>query len=123
MHNLILSTLPQTWLIDIDGTIFTHNGYLEGGDQLHESAKTFLESLPESDTIILLTSRTAKHRESTERALQRWNIRYHQIIFDLPTGERILINDRKPRGLDTALAINVERDRFPVINVSRDDTI
>jgi ribonucleotide monophosphatase NagD (HAD superfamily) len=123
MHKLILSTLPQTWLIDIDGTIFTHNGYLQGGDQLHESAKIFLESLPETDTIILLTSRTAQYREITERALQRCNIRYHQIIFDLPAGERILINDRKPRGLDTALAINVERDRFPVINVSRDDTI
>ena len=59
MHQLVLSTLPQTWLIDIDGTIFTHNGYLEGADQLIESA----------------------------------------------------------------LAINFERDRFPFIDVCRDETI
>ena len=32
------------------------------------------------------------------------------MLFNLPTGERILINDMKPSGLDTAIGINLERD-------------
>ena len=31
---LTLSTLPKTWLFDIDGTLVKHNGYKEGGDVL-----------------------------------------------------------------------------------------
>ena len=32
------------------------------------------------------------------------------MLTGMPTGERILINDIKPSGLRTALAINVKRD-------------
>ena len=31
-------------------------------------------------------------------------------LFGLPAGERVLINDTKPSGLSTALAVNVVRD-------------
>lgn len=33
------------------------------------------------------------------------------ILFDMPMGERIVVNDRKPSGIDMAVAINCERDR------------
>jgi len=41
------------------------------------------------------------------------------IIFGLPQGERILINDMKPSGLITAYAINKNRDEALEINVIR----
>ena len=43
--------------------------------------------------------------------LNKYNIRYDKIIFDIPTGERILINDIKPQGLNTALCWNITRDK------------
>ena len=39
---LILSTLPKTWIFDLDGTIVRHNGYKLDG---------FLYSLPEQMSI------------------------------------------------------------------------
>jgi hypothetical protein len=37
-------------------------------------------------------------------------LRHDYVLFGLPTGERILINDEKPSGLMTAIALNVSRD-------------
>lgn len=42
--------------------------------------------------------------------LHKNNIRYDYILTDMPFGERILVNDRKPSGLNTAYAINKDRD-------------
>jgi len=39
------------------------------------------------------------------------DLRYDYAIFDLPLGERIVVNDPKPDGLQTAIAWNVERDQ------------
>ena len=38
------------------------------------------------------------------------NIRYDYLLTDMPMGERILVNDRKPSGLDMAFAVNKARD-------------
>jgi len=107
-----VSLLPKTWLIDIDGTIFKHNGHLQGNDQIIEGFQHFMNQIQEEDKIILLTSRTEEYRDVTERSLKKYSIRFNQIIFNLPVGERILINDIKPRGLKTAIAINICRDKF-----------
>ena len=40
------------------------------------------------------------------------NIRYDDIIYNAPYGERILVNDKKPSGLRTAIAVNTDRDVF-----------
>ena len=49
--------------------------------------------------------------------LKENGIRYNEIIFNIPMGERIVVNDRKPSGIDMAFAVNSDRDRpdFPVI--------
>ena len=119
-----LSGLGKTWLLDLDGTILIHNGYRTGqGDQFVEGAKEFLCSIPESDTVIFLTSRSEMYREETERFLKMHGIRFERILFGLPYGERILVNDRKPSGLNTAVAVNVDRD-FPMeICFSLDETL
>lgn len=122
-NELILSTLPKTWLIDLDGTVLEHNGYKkETGDQFLDNALLFLKHIPDEDQIIFLTSRTEEFREQTERILQINDIRYNLIIFGLPYGERILINDKKNSGLNTAIAVNLERDQWkmPKIKINKE---
>ena len=41
---LILSTLPKTWIFDLDGTIVRHNGYkLDGKDSLLAGMKEYIQ--------------------------------------------------------------------------------
>ncbi len=105
-----LSPLSHTWLIDIDGTILKHNGHKFNGDQLLPSVKSFWEKIPPEDAVILLSSRKENEKEATLNFLRLHNLRFNHAIFDLPMGERCLINDKKPSGLNTALAINIDRD-------------
>ena len=110
---IVLSTLPHTWILDIDGTLVKHNGYLtDEGDTLLEGAAEFLESIPEKDMIIFLTARPSSVRDITEKFLAEKNIRYDHIIFDAPVGERIVINDNKPSGLVMAYAVERIRDKW-----------
>lgn len=106
-----LSPLGHTWVLDIDGTIVKHNGYkIDGEDTLLDGAAEFLEGIPKGDMIIFVTSRTEEYRKLTVDFLQKNHIRYDHIIFGAPYGERILINDRKPSGLDMSIALNTQRD-------------
>ena len=105
-----LSPLPKTWLVDVDGTVFRHNGHLVGDDQLLPGAKEFLGGLPATDTVVLLTARAPSLETATVAALRRHGVRFDLVLFGLPTGERVLINDAKPSGLAMAHAVNVPRD-------------
>lgn len=108
-----VSPLAKTWIFDIDGTIVKHNGYkLDGRDSLLAGALEFLMSIPEEDRIIFITSRTDNEKELTLKFLEENSIRYDDIIWNAPYGERILVNDKKPSGLRTAIAINPPRDQF-----------
>lgn len=117
-RELILSTLPKTWIFDLDGTIVKHNGYkLDGEDTLLDGAKEYLDRLPEGDRILIFTSRTEACRDQTLRFLAANDIRYDEILFDMPMGERIVVNDRKPSGLDMAVSLNMDRDVFDLPDV------
>lgn len=108
-----VSSLGKTWIFDLDGTLVKHNGYkIDGRDSWLEGAKEFLSHISAQDRIIFLTSRTKEEQECTEAFLEDSAIRYDEIIYNMPYGERILVNDMKPSGLKTALAINTERDIF-----------
>lgn len=108
-----VSSLGKTWIFDLDGTVVKHNGYLlDGKDTLLEGAAEFLEQISGEDKVIFLTSRTEQERELTESFLKEHHIRYDEIIYNAPYGERILVNDRKPSGLQTAIAVNTERNQF-----------
>lgn len=122
MQSLVLSPLGHTWILDLDGTIVKHNGYkLDGHDRLLDGAIEFVKSIPETDMIVFITSRMTEHKEATERFLASQGIRFDHIIYNAPFGERILVNDKKPSGLATAFAINVQRDRFEEIQVEVDE--
>lgn len=121
MKSIILSDLPKTWLIDIDGVIFVHNSHLTpDGDQLVEGVVELFEQILPQDTIILLTSRDAKYRLVTIKSLKKYNFRFDDLIFNLPPGERVVINDMKASGLKTAIAINTTRDNLGDITIVRD---
>lgn len=117
---LTMSTLPKTWILDLDGTLLKHNGYkIDGIDTLLDGAKEYMKSIPKEDFILILTSRTDEYKEMTIEFLAEHGIRYDKILFNMPMGERIVINDRKPSGLEMAFAINTDRDDFRIPEVVR----
>lgn len=111
INNITLSSLPHTWLIDIDGTIVKHNGYkIDGYDTLLNGVKDFFNQIDKNDKIILLTAREGEYLEDLKLFLKENNIRYDYLLTDMPLGERILINDNKPSGLVMGHVINKKRD-------------
>lgn len=120
-HVITMSTLGKTWILDLDGTIVKHNGYkTDGYDTLLPGAKEYIDNLPAEDRVVILTSRTEEYRQSTLKFLSENNIRYDEIIFNMPYGERIVVNDRKPSGLDMAYAFNLDRDSFELPEIKRE---
>lgn len=123
MKSLTLSALPKTWLIDIDGTLVRHNGYLHGKDELLGGVREFFASLPKDDIVILLTARAAQDLPALREFLAQNGVHYNQILTDLPVGERILLNDTKPSGLKTAYAVNKARDAALTLEVVIDKNL
>lgn len=120
-ETLILSTLPKTWILDLDGTLLKHNGYkIDGYDTVLDRVAAYLKEIPKEDKIILLTSRKEECRQMTTDFLETVGIRYDVILFEMPMGERIIVNDRKPSGLDMAVALNVDRDQFILPKIIRE---
>lgn len=119
-ESLTLSTLPKTWIFDLDGTLLKHNGYkIDGRDTLLPGAREYVDSIPNDDYILILTSRTDEYKDMTLRFLDDNGIRYDEILFNMPYGERIIVNDRKPSGIDMSVAINLDRDRFEPVAIER----
>jgi hypothetical protein len=114
MQQLALSPLGHTWFLDLDGTLLAHNGHLgEDGDSLLPGAREFVDQIPALDLIVIVTAREEIYREATEAYLTAQGIRFDLAIFGAPFGERIVVNDTKPSGLQTAVAVNLARDAGP----------
>ena len=110
-NKLELSKLGHTWIFDLDGTVVKHNGYLiDGFDTLLPGVKDLFLKIPKNDYIIILTSRIREYESKTISFLKRKHIRFDAILFDIPFGERIIINDDKTSGLSGCYAIRKERD-------------
>ena len=108
-----VSPLGKTWIFDIDGTIVKHNGYkIDGKDTILEGAKNFFVNIADEDMVVLITSRTEEYKKETEEFLRDNDIPFDYVIYNAPMGERILVNDSKPSGLVTALAVPTKRDEF-----------
>ena len=109
--------LAKTWIFDVDGTLVKHNGYKKDGyDTLLPGVADFFRNVSPEDKIILLTAREGQYLENLKTFLKENDIRYDHIVTDMPFGERIIINDRKPSGLDMAFAVNKDRDAALELN-------
>ncbi len=118
---IVLSTLSKTWVFDLDGTLLKHNGYkMDGVDTVLSGVKEYLATIPKEDKIVIFTSRTEEYKEQTLSFLKAEGIRYDEILFNMPLGERIIVNDRKPSGLDMSVAFNLNRDEFILPNIIRE---
>lgn len=106
-----LSTLPKTWILDLDGLLVPHNGHLSGSDRLLPGVAEFAKKIGPDDKVVLLSSRDPDLQDAAIAFLRDAGIHVAGTVFGLPHGERILFNDRKPSGLPTAHAINLDRDQ------------
>ena len=108
---LKMSSLAKTWIFDLDGTLVVHNGYKVGEDELLPGVLDFFKKIPAEDYILIITGREKEAEEQTVKFLNKVGIRFNKIIFELPYGERILINDDKPSGLQTSYAVRLKRNQ------------
>ena len=111
-----LSKLQHTWILDFDGTLVKHNGYKDGINNIDEwlpGALDFLRNIPENDYILILTARedNTNVRQRTIKFIKDAGIRFNDIKFGIPMGERILFNDNKPSGLCCAHVYTPERNQ------------
>lgn len=107
-----LSTLPKTWIFDLDGTLITHNGFKQEKEEILCGVKEFFkENVKEEDYVIITTGRPTEHAEAAIKLLAENGIKVNNVISNLPLGERLLFNDIKPNtGLKTAFSFNLERN-------------
>ena len=119
-----MTTLGKTWILDLDGTLLKHNGYmLDGADSVLKETARLLSNIKREDMVIIITSRERSYKDQTEKFLRENGIRFDKIIYGAPYGERILINDDKPSGRRMAYAIGIKRDELPEIKIIENETL
>lgn len=107
---------PKTIFCDIDGTLVEHKGDIIKNYQENPNVlANVLHSIKQWDKlnyrIILTTGRKESTRQHTEEQLKSLGIVYDQLVMGIPNGDRVLINDKKTRGVrNTAYAVNLVRN-------------
>jgi len=90
----------KTFFIDIDGTLlFLPKHVTYDSADTHVLPGTYsklLEWKSQGHQIVLTTGRVTDRREKLEKQLSDLKIPYDQLVTNLPSGPRILINDKKP---------------------------
>ena len=108
---LVLSSLRKTWIFDFDGTLVEHNGYKNGEDHFLPGVLEFLNSIPSNDYILILTAREKSAADRTEQFLKDSGVRFDNILYEMPMGERILFNHSKPSGLKMSYSVECTRNK------------
>ena len=103
--------LGHTWFFDIDGTITKVQQPSYGDDILLPGVKEMWKQIPKDDMIVIVTARPVEEQERTLKFITDNGLRYNHALFGIPHGERIVVNDNKPGGLQTAIAWNVKRNK------------
>ena len=111
------TSLFKTIFVDIDGTLFKnanqHFNPVWGDSEPLLNNINIINKLYENNKTytILTTSRKSSFKEKTIAQLDKFNVKYHKILFDLPHCKRFLINDFSPTNpYPSAISINIERD-------------
>ena len=107
------SNRRHTWFIDLDGTILKYNLLKSavGKDKLLPGVQELWDNIPKKDHIVLITARPNYLKKHTIRFLDKHGLRFDDIIFNLPNGERFLVNDDKPNGTVMSYVWRVKRNQ------------
>jgi hydroxymethylpyrimidine pyrophosphatase-like HAD family hydrolase len=112
----MIDNRPKTIICDIDGTLVEHRPQHEVSKPAHKMniLPGTIEKLSEWESIgcniILITGRKESLRENTEKQLRECGVFYDQLIMGVGGGGRILINDKKSDGSESAWAFNTDRN-------------
>ena len=106
---------PQTFFIDLDGTILKHAhrySNLKNGQELCDGVKDAMDELDSNGhKIIIVSARKESAREKTEEMLWELGIPYDQLILGVSQGCRVMVNDIISNGSERrARAVNVITD-------------
>src|SRR6056297_1488441 len=110
---------PKTYFIDIDGCIFYHLGkgatrqwfIPNGSEKVLPGVREFLDGIEsQGGCIVLVTARKERYRAELESKLRASNILYDKLVMGVTSGERIVINDKKPGGAKSCTAMEIERN-------------
>lgn len=85
--------------LDMDGCIVKHyadpKDYPDEAEFLPGSIDYLLELINKDCYLVLTTGRSKHEAHIVIKALEKLGIKFHQHVYDLPTGERHLHNDKK----------------------------
>ena len=106
-----------TYFVDIDGVLFKSSSrftepYWGTTGPLENNIKA-INALYDSGRahIILTTARAALAKNATMSQLDKYGVRYHEVIFGLPHAKRVVVNDFSDSNkYKTAESINIRRD-------------
>lgn len=103
----------KTWFLDFDGTLVFQNSHMSDNDQILPSTINFFKKfVKEEDYVVITTARNEKdHKDRIKLFMNENNLKCDLVICGLPTGPRILINDKKNDGTKTAYSFNLDRDQ------------
>ena len=107
----------KTLFIDIDGVLVENSGEyvgrIWGQTPGIEPNIQYINNLYETGKvrIILTTSRKSSFKKITLNQLEEYNVKYHDIIFDLLHCQRVLINDfSQTNNYPTSVGVNLPRN-------------
>tara|TARA_B110000967_G_C18863059_1_gene551131 strand:+ start:1027 stop:2085 length:1059 start_codon:yes stop_codon:yes gene_type:complete len=107
----------KTFFIDIDGTLVLNSGEYSktkwGETKYIKKNVDWLNNIYNTGTvqIILTTARKSKYKNETIKQLEKYNIPYDNIIYDLYHSKRFLINDyANTNPFPSAISINLLRN-------------
>ncbi len=105
---------PNTYLIDIDGTLCRYHPDTIAGIGDMEVLPGVIDKLrswwDQGCQIVLTTGRDWSRYNETRRQLSTAGIPYNNLVMGLGGGLRVLINDQKPDMPVTAKAYNLVRN-------------
>jgi aminoglycoside phosphotransferase (APT) family kinase protein len=100
-----------TIFCDIDGTLIRHEDRADYGrlpELLPGSREKLRAWIADGYRIVLCTARAAADKARLEAALAALEIPYHDLLCGLPSGIRVLVNDRKPQAIFASQAMSLE---------------
>jgi len=100
-----------TIFIDFDGTIVKHEVEHTGKVKVLPGARKQLNKWYDQGYYIVITTGRPNNSPNLHAILRKIDIPYHYILFNLPSGPRYLINDRKPWDLVGPMAQGFDIER------------